>query len=38
MSGKMYSKYRNPRPPAGIEGELKQIEQEIADMLAEVTE
>ncbi len=30
--------YIAPRPLAEIEGELKQIEQEIADMLAEVTE
>jgi len=30
--------YTAPRPLAEIEGELKQIEQEIADMLAEVTE
>ncbi|MFU8891888.1 MAG: SAM-dependent DNA methyltransferase, partial [Anaerosomatales bacterium] len=29
--------YTAPRPLAEIEGELKQIEQEIADMLAEVT-
>ena len=30
--------YTAPRPLAEIEGELKQIEREIADMLAEVTE
>jgi len=30
--------YTAPRPLAEIEGELKQIEQEIADMLAEVTQ
>jgi len=29
--------YTAPRPLAEIEGELKQIEREIADMLAEVT-
>jgi len=30
--------YTAPRPLAEIEGELKQIEQEIAEMLVEVTE
>jgi len=30
--------YTAPRPLAEIEGELKQIEQEITDMLAKVTE
>ena len=33
-----FYKYTAPRPLAEIEGELKQIEREIAEMLAEVTE
>ena len=33
-----FYKYTAPRPLEEIEGDLKQIEQEIADMLAEVTE
>lgn len=33
-----FYKYTAPRPLADIEGELKQIEREIAEMLAEVTE
>ena len=33
-----FYKYTAPRPLAEIEADLKQIESEIADMLAEVTE
>lgn len=33
-----FYKYTPPRPLEGIEADLKKIEKEIADMLAEVTE